>query len=106
MSDGRVFKDQTALRLSLNTLVDFSVTPPTSAKIHYKNPSLETDEWEASIIEDSTVGEIFVNFSDVINFDEAGTWYLWSELEFSDGRVAYGVTQKYTVRDTGVIYNS
>lgn len=106
MSDGRIFTNQTALRLSLNTLVDFSITPPVAAKIHYKKPDLEEDKWDATIVENSTNGEIFVNFSDSIKFSQAGVWYLWSELEFADGRLAYGVTQKYTVRNAGVIYNS
>jgi hypothetical protein len=105
MGDGKVFKDQTALKLSLHTLINFNNTTPTSAKICYKSPDGEEDEWAATIEADSTVGEIYVNFSDVINFDQAGTWYLWSKLEFSDGRVAYGVTQKYIVREVGVIYN-
>lgn len=97
-----IFKDQSAVRLILETSVDFTATAPSSQKIKYEKPDETTGEWTASQLAGSLAdGKIYVDFTDSINFDAVGKWKFWAELTFSDGRVGIGSVYHYLVYDEG-----
>jgi len=84
---GKIYKNQTELRLKLTTNVDISGA--SVKKIKYKKPSGAIGYWDANAATTLT-GVLYydVAASNVIN--EAGTWRLWAYVTFSTGDSAPG----------------
>jgi len=103
MRPNRIYKNQTAVRLILDTDVDFSVYPlkVDGAKIGYKKPDLTDGTWDGEILLD-TDGTIYVDFDDTIKFTTVGNWIVWAELTFADNRSGYGKPKVYQVIEKGV----
>lgn len=99
-----IMKNQTAARLVLQTNIDFNAYVINSQKIKYSKPDGSTGEWTANKLPtDLTLGKIYVDFSDVLKFDQEGTWTLSAYLVFSDNRTGIGENVKYRVEE-GVSY--
>jgi hypothetical protein len=96
-----VFMNQDAVRLILETMVDFNSYNVSTAKIWYKKPDGSSGSWDAIKLNNAdnpaSLGRIYVDFDNSKWFDQKGNWYLWSELTFEDGRKGYGVAIKYYV---------
>lgn len=95
-----IYKNQTGVRLTLTTDLDFSDDniDVSNQQIEYVNPSGESGTWNATKVSDSsTTGQIYVDFSDTIKFDEEGEWKLRAKLTYSDGRIGYGDWVPYHV---------
>jgi hypothetical protein len=95
-----IFKNQTAVRLILRTGINFSETPPDGLSIKFRKPDGTLNNWDAAIlIAGQTNGDIYVDFSDTIKFDQPGRWILWAYLVFPDGRIGIGQKQSYLIED-------
>ena len=81
---GKIYKNQTALRISLDT--NITLAAGDSAIIKYKKPDGNTGSWSA-IIDTPNVYYDIVSSSDL---DQDGTWIFWSYVTFSGGGVAPG----------------
>ena len=94
---GRIFKGQTALRLTLKTFTDLEDI--NSAIIRYKKPNGKFGEFSAA------VGDVEkgVIFHEVIEgeIDVSGWWVFWAFITFSDGRTAAGEAAKVYVWQEG-----
>ena len=79
-----------AVRIILQTDIDFSITIPTSVDIIYISPDTTTEAtWSASILLGSeTDGKIYYDMttSDALT---TGDWYVKAKLTYSDSRVLY-----------------
>lgn len=100
-----VFKGQDAVRLILETKVDYGTYDVTSAKIWYRKPDGTEGSWTATkLLDEPALGKIYVDFTSVNNFNVKGSWILWSELIFADGRHGFGAPIKYYVDEKGQGY--
>lgn len=97
-TDNRIYKDQTAVKLTLITSIDFDTYTVTAQSIEYKKPDGTSGSWTASKTPGgASDGRIFVDFDDSIKFDQKGKWVLWAKLTFADTRIAYGNPYHYYV---------
>lgn len=94
---GKIYLNQSSLRIQLTTNVD--ITGATSTLIKYKKPSGSTGSWIASI-EAAGDGIIYYDLTGT-ELDETGTWTLWAHVTFSDTRVAPGEPVKMIVYTEG-----
>jgi hypothetical protein len=94
---GKIFKGQTALRITLKTFTDLDDI--TSSVIKYHKPNGKTGEFAAAI-GDTANGVIF---HEVIEgeIDVSGWWSLWAFVTFADGRTAAGETAKVFIWNEG-----
>ena len=94
---GRIFKGQTALRITLKTFTDLEEA--CSAVIKYRKPNGITGELGAAV-GDSEQGIIF---HEVIEgeIDVSGWWAFWAFVTFADGRTAAGQTAKVFIWKEG-----
>jgi len=94
---GKIYKCQSALRITLKTFVDLEGV--ISAVIKYRKP-------------DGTMGELAAAVSDIANgiifheviegeIDVSGWWTFWAFVTFEDGRTAAGETAKVYVWEEG-----
>ena len=99
----RIYKNQTAVRLVLDTDVDLSIygLATSGAKVGYKKPDGTTGQWQGAVLSDVD-GTIYLDFSPSVKFDVVGDWSLWAELTFADNRTGFGKVKVYQVIEKGV----
>ena len=90
---GKIFKGQSALRITIKTFCDLEGIE--NAVIRYRRPDGKTGEFAAAI-GDRAGGVIF---HECIEGEIAvsGWWAFWAFVTFSDGRTAAGETAKVYV---------
>jgi hypothetical protein len=93
----KIFKGQTALRITLKTFTDLEDI--TSSVIKYRKPNGKAGEFAAAI-GDTANGVIF---HEVIEgeLDLSGWWSFWAFVSFADGRTAAGEAAKVYVWTEG-----
>ena len=93
----KIFKCQSALRITLNTYCDLEGIE--KAAIKYRKPDGKTGEFTAA------VGDIAngVIFHECIEgeINASGWWTFWAFIIFADGRTAAGETAKVYVWNEG-----
>lgn len=94
---GRIFKGQTALRITLKTFTDLE--DAISAVIRYRKPNGTTGEFSAAF-GDMANGVIF---HEVIEgeLDISGWWSFWAFVTFADNRTAAGQAAKVYIWKEG-----
>jgi hypothetical protein len=97
MKMGKIYKCQTALRITLKTFVDLEGI--ISAVIKYRKPDGTVGEFSAAV-SDTANGIIF---HEVIEgeIDVSGWWTFWAFITFSDERTAAGEAAKVYVWEEG-----
>jgi hypothetical protein len=94
---GKVYLNQSSLRIHLTTNVD--ITGASVTQIKYKKPSDTTGNWTATV-DDATVGSMYYDLTGT-ELDEVGTWILWAYVTFSDARSAPGEPVNMIVHTEG-----
>jgi len=94
---GRIFKGQSALRITLKTFVDLEGIE--NAVIKYRKPNGKSGEFTAAV-GDTVKGVIFHECIEG-DIDISGWWALWAFVTFSDGRTAAGQTAKVYIWKQG-----
>jgi hypothetical protein len=94
----RVFKEQSALRITLKTFTDLEDI--TSASIKYRKPDGSSGNFAAGVA-DTEKGIIFHECLEG-DLDAAGWWSFWAFITFDDGRTAAGEAAKVYVWKEGV----
>jgi hypothetical protein len=94
---GRIFKGQSALRITLKTFTDLDGIE--NAVIKYRKPNGVDGEFSAGV---SNIAEGVI-FHECIEgeIDVSGWWSFWAFITFADGRTAAGEAAKVYVWDTG-----
>jgi hypothetical protein len=94
---GKIFKGQTALRITLKTFTDLEDV--LAVCIKFRKPNGSTGEFAAAV-GDMTKGVIF---HEVIEgeLDVSGWWAFWAFVTFADGRTAAGEAAKVYVWTEG-----
>ncbi|MDR3343132.1 MAG: hypothetical protein LBT14_10190 [Treponema sp.] len=93
----RIFKGQSALRITLKTFTDLEDI--IAAVIKYRKPDSSTGEFVAGV-NDMTKGVIFHECIEG-EIDMGGWWVFWAFITFADGRTAAGETAKVYVWNEG-----
>jgi len=93
----KIFKEQTALRITVKTYTDLENA--VSAVIKFCKPDGSTGEFTAAV-SDPIKGVIF---HEVIEgeIDISGWWSFWAFITFEDGRTAAGEAAKVYVWEEG-----
>jgi len=94
---GRIFKGQSALRLTLRTFTDLEDI--LSAVIKFMKPNGITGEFAAAV-GDVAKGVIFHECIEG-DLDLSGWWSFWAFITFGDGRTAAGETAKVFIWNEG-----
>ena len=94
---GRIFKCQSALRISLNTFCDLEGIE--NAVIKYRKPNGKCGEFAAAV-GDTAQGLIFHECIEG-DIDASGWWSFWAFVTFADGRTAAGQAAKVYVWQEG-----
>jgi len=94
---GKIFKGQTALRITLKTFCDLEGVSNTVIK--YRKPNGKNGEFAAAV-GDEAKGVIFHECIEG-DIDASGWWAFWAFVTFSDGRTAAGETAKVFVWTEG-----
>ena len=94
---GKIFKGQTALRLTLRTFTDLEDT--ISAVIKYRKPDKKIGEFPAAV-GDASKGVIFHECIEG-EIDASGWWVFWAFVTFADGRTATGEAAKVFIWQEG-----
>ena len=94
---GRIYKGQTALRLTLNTFTDLEDI--LSAVIKFRKPNGKTGEFAAAV-GDTAKGVIFHECIEG-DIDVSGWWSFWAFITFADGRTAAGEAARVFVWQEG-----
>lgn len=94
---GKIFKGQSALRITINTYANLEAI--TEAVIKYKKPDGKTGEFPAGV-SNATKGIIFHECIEN-EIDLSGWWALWAYITFVDGRTASGEVSKVYVYEAG-----
>ena len=94
---GKIFKGQSALRITVKTFTDLEAAASTVIK--YRKPNGKTGEFIAAI-GDTANGVIF---HEVIEgeLNVSGWWAFWAFVTFADGRTAAGETAKVYIWNEG-----
>ena len=95
---GRIYKNQSALRITLKTFTDLEGVMSTVIK--YRKPDGKTGELTAAV-GDAEKGIIFHECIEG-EIDATGWWSFWAFVTFADGRTAAGETAKVYVWQEGV----
>ena len=93
----RIFKGQTALRITLKTFTDLEDV--ISAVIKYRKPNKKTGEFSAAV-GDAVKGIIFHECIEG-EIDVSGWWVFWAFITFADGRTAAGQAAKVFIWNEG-----
>ena len=93
----RIFKGQSALRITLRTFIDFEEIE--NAVIRYRKPSGASGEFAAAV-SDPAKGIIFHECIEG-DIDVSGWWVFWAFVTFADGRTAAGEPAKVFVWNEG-----
>jgi len=94
---GRVFKGQSALRITVKTFCDLEGIE--NAVIRYRKPNGKTGEFYAAV-GDMAKGIIFYECIEG-DIDASGWWSFWAFITFADGRSAAGETAKVFIWHEG-----
>ena len=94
---GRIFKGQTALKITLNTFCDLEGIE--NAVIKYRKPNNKTGEFDAAV-GDAAKGLIFYECIEG-DIDISGWWSFWASVTFADGRSAAGQAAKVYIWKEG-----
>lgn len=94
---GKIYLNQSSLRILLTTEVD--ITGASVTQIKYKKPDETIGSW-AAVVDDVGAGSIYYDLTGV-ELDQAGTWTFWAFITFADGRSAPGEPVKITVYTEG-----
>jgi hypothetical protein len=94
---GRIFKGQSALRITVKTFTDLEGC--TAACIKYRKPDGATGELNAGV-GDTGKGIIFHECIEG-ELDMVGWWVFWAFITFADGRTAAGEAAKVYVWKEG-----
>jgi hypothetical protein len=94
---GRIFKGQTALRITLKTFT--GLEDILLAVIKYRKPNGIVGEFAAAV-SDSVKGKIFHECIEG-EIDVSGWWAFWAFIIFADGRTAAGETAKVYIWSEG-----
>ena len=94
---GKVFKGQSALRITVKTFTGLEGI--TSAVIKYRKPDGSAGEFPAGV---GDIGKGVI-FHECIEgeIDTAGWWVFWAFITFGDGRTAAGEAAKIFVWRSG-----
>ena len=93
----RVYKVQSALRITLKTFTDLEGI--IAAVIKYRKPDGVTGEFAAGVA-DAVKGLIFHECIEG-EIDRAGWWVFWAFITFADGRTAAGEAAKVFIWHEG-----
>jgi hypothetical protein len=94
---GKIFKDQSALRITVKTFVDLEGI--ISAVIKFRKPNGKTGELAAAV-GDAVKGVIFHECIEG-EIDISGWWAFWAFITFADGRTAAGEAAKVYIWKPG-----
>ena len=94
---GRIFKKQSALRITLKTFCDLEGIE--NAVIRYRKPNMKAGEFPAAV-GDTARGIIFYECIEG-DIDVSGWWAFWAFITFADGRTAAGETARVYIWDEG-----
>jgi hypothetical protein len=94
---GRIFRGQSALRITVKTFTDLEGN--ISAIIKYRKPDGSIGEFGAGV-GDTVKGVIFHECIEG-EIDMAGWWVFWAFITFADGRTAAGEAAKVYVWKEG-----
>lgn len=95
---GKIFKNQTALKLIANVKQD--VTGALATKIKYKKPDTSLGSFNASVTNASS-GTLQYSVTSSGDIDQAGEWRFWGHVTFSDSNYAAGEVFKKDVYEEG-----
>ena len=93
----KIFKSQSALRITLKTFVDLEGIE--KAVIKYRKPNGKKGEFMAAV-SDVANGVIFHELIEG-ELDASGWWAFWAFITFADGRTAAGETARVYVWNEG-----
>jgi hypothetical protein len=93
----RIFRGQSALRITVKTFTDLEGV--SSALIKYRKPDGSSGEFSAGVM-DEAKGFIFHECIEG-EIDMAGWWLFWAFITFADGRAASGEAAKVFVWKEG-----
>jgi hypothetical protein len=93
----KIFKEQSALRLTLKTFTDLE--DAISAVIKYRKPNKKMGEFSAAV-GDTAKGIIFHECIEG-EIDMSGWWAFWAFITFADGRTAAGEAAKVFIWNEG-----
>jgi len=94
---GKVFKGQSALRITLKTFCDLEGI--VSAVIRFCKPNGKNGEFIAAV-GDVAKGIVFYECIEG-DIDLSGWWSFWAYITFADGRTAAGETEKVYIWNEG-----
>ena len=94
---GKIFRGQTALRITLKTFCDLEDIE--KAVIKYRKPGGKNGEFP-SAVSDAAGGVIFHECIEG-EIDASGWWAFWAFVTFADGRTAAGETAKVFIWKEG-----
>ena len=94
---GKIYKGQSALRITLKTFTDLEDV--VSAVIKYRKPDRKTGEFAAAV-GDTAKGVIFHECIEG-ELDVSGWWAFWAFVTFADGRTAAGEAAKVYIWQEG-----
>jgi hypothetical protein len=94
---GRIYKGQTALRITARTFTDLGGIE--SAVIRYRKPDGSTGSFSAGVA-DAGAGVVFHECLEG-DIDVSGWWTFWAFVTFADGRQAAGEAGRVFVWEEG-----
>jgi hypothetical protein len=94
---GKIYKDQSALKIDLETGIDLT-SGVTVVYIKYQKPGSETILQWTGTIEDTTHITKILSGGEV---DTVGDWTVWAYVEFTDGSEAPGEPSIFSVYTEG-----
>jgi len=94
----KIYVNQSALRLQLNTTIDLTLA--TSIRLKYLKPSSTVAVSVVAGVLDAVKGIVIYDFHEG-ELNEAGNWTFWVDVTFSDGRNAPSIPVKIRVWPEG-----
>lgn len=108
MKNVKVYVNQTAFRLIVQTGVDFSTNSFSEAKLigYLKENNNINFNWNLNILNSpGEDGLLYVDFDDTIKFTERGDWVLYVKITFNNGKIGYSKPVVYKVYNIGEVDN-
>lgn len=108
MKDVKVYVNQTAFRLIIQTGVDFSENSFSQAELfgYLKDDNTKTIQWNLNILNTpGTDGLLYVDFNNDTKFSYRGDWVLYVKITFNNGKIAYSKPVVYKVYNIGEVDN-
>jgi hypothetical protein len=95
----KIFKNQTALTLTLDTKID--LTSATDVWMKYKDPDGNTGQWDAIIKSPATLGIIEYEVENAGILNKSGEWTRWAYIEIASSKYAPGDSVTFEVYEEG-----